>query len=146
MSKFKDAIFKGQDPSDEAAAIMVLKGPMASMIKPGLRAEARRKIPKIMKREILKNKERNWSPQTVVNQVYEDTSPTTIQVYKLLGIDRSELTKLARQALNECGYYFTDDQADYIQGYREYAAWYIKIMRFIKSIFITEGGEDAEKE
>ncbi len=89
--------------SDEAATLLVLTGPMAGQAKGPLRLEARQSIPKIMRKKILEQPETPWTPELVVQRVYRDTSPKTIQILGLLGIDDDELRHLARKALRKAG-------------------------------------------
>lgn len=89
--------------SSEDATLAVLLGPMGSTARGPLRAEARRNFPEAIARNIRKEPRAPWSPQFVVERIHRDTSPKTLQVYSLLGIDDDELLALARKGLEKAG-------------------------------------------
>ena len=124
-------------PSDEDATLRVLTGIMAGTVKPALRAEARRNIPKAIERNVRRETQTAWTPQLVVKRAHRDTSIKTMRIWQLLGIDDDELLGLARKGLKKAGISWDEQETPKVRltiKERLRSIW-----RFLKGIVITEG-------
>lgn len=97
---------------DEDATLAALRRPRADMTRWQLSREALQNIPKAMRKKILEQPEVPWTPELVVTRLHSDTSPKTLEVLGLLGIDDEELHKLARKALSKADRTRDEDATD----------------------------------
>lgn len=126
-------------PSDEDATLRVLTGIMAGTVKPALRAEARRNIPKVIARNVREEPRSTWTPQLVVKQAHRDTSAKTMRIWGLLGIDDDELLNLARKGLKMAGVSWKESEVLEVTKLRPTIKERFRAVgRFIKRIFIYD--------
>lgn len=121
-------------PSDEDATLRVLTGIMAGTVRPALRAEALRNIPKAIERNVRREPQTAWTPQLVVKRAHRDTSVKTMRIWRLLGIDDDELLGLARKGLKKTGISWDEQE---IPKVRLTIKERLRLVgRFLKGIFI----------
>ena len=126
-------------PSDEDATLRVLKGIMAGTVKPALRAEALRNIPKAIARNVLRETQTAWTPQLVVKRAHRDTSVKTMRIWRLLGIDDDELWGLARKGLKKAGISWDEQEIPKVRPTIKSLA--ASFWRFLKGIVVIEDSE-----
>ena len=124
-------------PSEEDQALIALTSNMAGALRPALRKKARQNIPKVIAKNARNKPNKIWTPESVVKSIYRDTSTKTLQVYKLLGIDRDELLMLAWQGLNRAGIYSDKPViAEIVKEKKTIRERFTAVGRYIKGIFI----------
>ena len=124
-------------PSEEDQALIVLNSSKAGAVRPILRKKAQRSIPGIIARNALNKPNKIWTPESVVKSIYRDTSSKTLEVYRLLGIDRNELMMLAWKGLDKAGIYCEKPVMQAIAKEKKTIKERIMALgRYIKGIFI----------
>lgn len=126
-------------PSEEDQALIALNSRMSGALRPALRKKARQNIPAVIARNAKQQRNKIWTPESVVKSIYRDTSTKTLEVYRLLGIDRDELLMLAWKGLNRAGIYSEMPVIAEIVKYRPTIKERIMAAgRYIKGLFIYD--------